>query len=225
MEVTKPLYYPKRLLPRKDYHAITNLSKLPHMRLFYLVRQANTLTINEGKTVVENYFQTTEFLRGLSTNLLSICKREDNNWKLKKGAADRFKSPWLPNEKVECPTDEDVDWNLNRPYVSVKIKDVLSLHQLGIGINDKAGNPLNVEKLTFEIKHAPTCCNFWHFEISVVVHFNNGDKLTLTEDGKKLPGHNSHTLVKMFVKQTQFEKIIRENNKETEYRLPRYVYK
>lgn len=225
MKETKPLYYPKRLLPKDDYHVIKELSKFSHMGLFYLARQQNASTFKKEKSVVENYFPATEFLRGLSTNLLSVCKKKDNNWKLKKGVDDKFKASWLPHKIVEYPMEQDVDWNLDRPYVSVKIKDVFSLYQLGTGIRDNVGNPLNIEKLTFKIKHAPTCCNFWHFEIFVIVNFMNGKQLTLKEEGEKLPNNNSHTLVKMFIKQAQFENIIRTDKRETEYRLPKYMYK
>lgn len=157
--------YPEHLLPQENYKKITNT-----LGEYYLVRQI-TIENNLGDDNKATAFNASHWHEGLSTSLLSEYTISDvdffvsgkdepdciKEWEDEEGQR-QYPNGLMPNK---------YDYVKDRKCVIVKISDLLNFELENQTFSVK-GIPVKKYEnadLFITVEHAPTNCNFWHFNI------------------------------------------------------------
>lgn len=156
--------YPHRLLPRADYH---NIVVDAYLDDFFLLRYAlGNASIKKGDKSFARHFKSSQFFDGLSVNLLSVFRKQDAAFMVLGSAGDPQHQEWKQGNDPFIVDDRLLKYSRYRGFVGIKIKD---LNRAKIDKRDIKVDGVTIRKdeVHFKIEHAPTLCNFWHFNIHI----------------------------------------------------------
>lgn len=213
-------FYHKRILPRADYHKIivdTYLEK------FFLLRYSiGDVSIKKGDKYIAKHFNSSQFYDGLSVNLLSVFHKQDAAFKVLGSAQDPQHNCWNSGDSPVCMQDSMLKYLRNRGFVGIRIKDLYKarIDKREIKIN---GVLKRNDKVYFKLEHAPTKCNFWHFNIHIEAINSNDNSKYLLRD---LEGYSKNQLSKVAADLLhQIEDYVKCRSKMKAYPLPKSYYK
>jgi hypothetical protein len=173
--------YPTHLLPNINYKIIAWTDDLLPL---YLIRHTPTNRENlflPGTRIInpDAIEIPSERLSDLSTNLLGESKIDDVYIKVTNNS---FLEPWVEGSSVITPYfNADFCIDNERGYFYWKIQDIITC-------SIKPTEIVTISKtfdLSFEVKHTPKRCNFWHFSISVFADNTNVNSLQISEKQKR----------------------------------------
>lgn len=156
--------YPSHLYPNKRYKKITyDFSLGDHFLLRYTKED---VPLDKGEQLLGKHMCASRFFNGCSTNLLSRYRKTDARFIVKGTANSPQHEDW--NEGDSCYNLREIDFQYNkkRGYIGIKISDLLGvcIDKRPIVVN---GIKIREDKVFLKIEHAPTKCNFWHFNIVI----------------------------------------------------------
>lgn len=165
--------YPKRLYPSKNNKRIVvDFSMDEH----YLLRYSDSnRPIYTSESDLGKHFHPSRFFNGCSVNLLSVYRKCDARY-LVHGKADAPQhQEWNEGDSSFLLKKKDYRYKKNRGFLGVKIGDLKNtfIDKAQIKVN---GAVIREDKIFFDIEHAPTKCNFWHFNIMIYgINSNTND--------------------------------------------------
>ena len=166
--------YPFHLVPQPHYRLLDS----QNFRSGRLLRRTSQPTITDaaGKILPDQLSHPTEDLaRHFSVNLLGNFLAADAAWILQPGPAKaQLANAWQPGLPGQCPSPEEAEcvaadkWG----YYWLLLAELHECSFTSIG-----------EEFVCRVCHAPTRCNYWHFEL----HFHNrtGDVYALDSKQRK----------------------------------------
>ena len=156
--------YPNKLYPHKNYKPIAVDFSLND---YYLLRYTiDDEPANDRQNDLGKHFSPSRFYNGCSTNLLSIYKKCDARYIVHGKADSPQHTEWKEGKSHYHLTLSDYHYKKNRGFVGIKINDLRAtfIDKRSIVVQ---GAVVREDKVYFEIEHAPTKCNFWHFNIMI----------------------------------------------------------
>lgn len=204
------LKYPKHILPKKGYKRIDNCD-IPHESIFLRTIKGQTQPCSQEdiKKGYKAYARKDHWRGGLSVNLLGRYSIEDCKYHLLKN--NTCSDDWKEKDgDAKLPSTDNFEYVDNMPYVGLSAKCVKEFNFIYKDANQQFSfdnrileeGPVNI---TLDYCHAPTQCNFWHFNIWALLHQNGNRKCINTieefENNEDYIDALSHStmLVPMFV--------------------------
>lgn len=160
----KKRIYPNKLYPQKNYKPLAvDLSLNDYYLLRYTV---DNKPVKDGQKELGKHFCPSRFYNGCSTNLLSVYKKCDARYIVHGNAHSPQHQDWKEGKSHHQLSFSDFHYKKNRGFVGVKIEDLRAtfIDKRSIVVQ---GTVVRNDKVYFEVEHAPTRCNFWHFNIMV----------------------------------------------------------
>ena len=154
--------YPNHLYPKKIYKKIIFDSKLnDHCLLRYT---SSDKPIEKGK--LGEHMGASQFSGGCSVNLLSVYRKCDSRYAVNGKSDAPQHQYWNEEDSSYVLHSKDFKYDKKREFIGVKIKDVRSTYidNRSIIVN---GTKIRDDKVFFDIEHAPTRCNFWHYNMYI----------------------------------------------------------
>lgn len=184
-------YYHRRVLPNPRYKRITVDA---YLNDFFLLRYTDKdKPIKKGELNLATHFSASQFKEGLSVNLLSVYRKQDACFKVL-GTKDAPQHQcWVEGTQPYIPSDDILKYSKNRGYVGIRIKHLYTacIEKREIKVQ---GTKLRDDKVYFILEHAPTVCNFWHFNIHIeAINSATNEKYLL----KDVPDYSSNQLSKV----------------------------
>ena len=156
--------YPSKLYPQKKYKLlIVDYSLNNHYLLRYTI---DNEPINESQKDLGKHFCPSRFYNGCSTNLLSVYRKCDARYIVHGKADFPQHQNWKEGDHYYSLKTSDFHYKKKRGFIGVKIKDLRSLYIDKYRIVVQ-GAVVREDKVYFNVEHAPTKCNFWHFNVLI----------------------------------------------------------
>lgn len=178
--------YPAHILP-SHLHKHLRSTDIPDHACFArkISSCALPLTIQDIYDNKQAYTQAKEFWEGVSVSLISVYKTRDVRFKIKKDCDRDYHALW-DNGDVDLPKSQDVIYDKEATYVGMSADKIKSA-----AFNVRATESfMNSEKLskfaelipsiTLKFEHAPTLCNYWHFNIFMYTGEKDTERLDLS---------------------------------------------
>ncbi|QNE38589.1 hypothetical protein F1C16_02990 [Hymenobacter sp. NBH84] len=154
--------YPTHILPKEDYILLNDTAVLnlaDHWLLRHDKEAVHPRTDN-GK-LTNNIItkpQTDHLTKNLSLSLFGLFQGEDTAWWPIKGITNSAEvhKEWQTGEEGRVPSEQEYYCEAQPGYWRISIK---WLHGRKFTVDGK--------EYKCSIKHAPTVCNYWHFELHV----------------------------------------------------------
>lgn len=212
--------YPHRVLPRTDYKKIVVDAFLDN---FFLLRYAlGDISIKKGDTNYARHFKASQFFDGLSVNLLSVFRKQDAAFKVLGSADDPQHQEWQEGNDPFSLDEGMLKYSRYRGFVGIKIKDLnkAKIDKRAIKID---GVTIREDEVHFTLEHAPTLCNFWHFNIHIEgINSNNHEYYLLRNE----EGYKNSQLSKVAADLLhQIEDYVVSRKRMRAYKLPKTYYK
>lgn len=186
--------YPAHLVPQPFYRRLESQQVVSGR----VLRRASQPDVTDmaGKILPDQLSHPTEDLaRHFSVNLLGDFQVRDTAWVISRGEAKaRLTSAWQPGETGIRPAADEAECTpaTHWGYYWLLLQEVHGCEFESIG-----------EKFTCHIHHAPTRCNYWHFEL----HFHNqtGDVFLLEPKLRKKVAPKLRAWLQDYVHTTHLE--------------------
>lgn len=156
--------YPQKLLPKKNFAIIDD--KISYLNKLYLIRHTPKKSKEIGRT---------HELPQYSLNLLGIFKTKHSKIKLKNPNSP-YSDYWLSGDKNLRPKWNEIKRDSKRGEIYFKFSEVNNFP-----FPIESGKQFS--KYNLALKHKPTKCNFWHFEIKW--YDDNDNEVVIDTSGKK----------------------------------------
>lgn len=213
-------FYHQRILPRPDYHKITVDT---YLEKFFLLRYSiGDKSIKKRDSNIAKHFVASQFYDGLSVNLLSVFHKQDAAFKVLGTAQEQQHNCWSTGDSPICMQDSMLKYLRCRGFVGIRIKDLYKakIDKWEIKINGVSQRNDNVY---FKLEHAPTKCNFWHFNIHIEAINSIDNSKYLLRD---IEGYSKNQLSKVAGELLhQIEDYVKRRCKMKAYPLPKSYYK
>lgn len=168
--------YPKHIIPDCLNRHIRQEHVPNHahfVRLLNLIEKTPS-TRKEIHDSIDKYVKADEFAKGMSVYLIDKYRPGHSRFKIHKDS-DHFHNPWIKGE-CNCPKENDFKCEEDVFYAIVPVRRVkeasIDIKEL---IKESFSNDKDIlnkdkvlealEKINLRYEHAPTLCNFWHFNI------------------------------------------------------------
>ena len=204
--------YPKNIIPHYLNKHIRQ-EHVPHHAYFVRLLNLGKKTPsnkNEIHNDLVNYVKADEFADGMSVYLLDIYKPQHSRFKIN-DESKWLHNPWIKGD-CNCPQTGDYKCVDKVCYVLIPVKQIKrASFDVGKFIQESFSNDndlLNkdiiiesLKKITLRYEHAPTLCNFWHFNI--FMYDINGKKI----DSEYFAAKKIERVARAVKKTTDFENI------------------
>lgn len=212
--------YHKRVLPSPSFKKIVIDT---YLNDFFLLRYSDhDRPIKKGEKNLASHFSASQFYGGLSVNLLSVYRKQDACFKVIGSKDDPQHQPWNDGDAPFAPFEKILKYSRYRGFVGIRIKHLLraKIDKRPIKVQ---GVTLRNDKAYFKLEHAPTVCNFWHFNIHIEAVNSETNQEYLLKD---LNGYSNNQLTKVAVDLLhQIEDYVKPRKYMYRYNLPKCYYK
>ena len=178
--------YPAHILP-SHLHKHLRCTEIPNHACFARKISSCALPLTE-QDIYDNkqvYTQAKEFLEGVSVSLISVYKTRDVRFKIKKDSDRDYHTLW-GNGDVELPESKDVIYDKATPYVGMSANKIKSA-KFNVRATESFVNSEKLSKfadliplITLKFEHAPTLCNYWHFNIFMYTGEKDTERLDIS---------------------------------------------
>lgn len=157
--------YPVRLLPLPSYHKIKDSDITRNMYFIRQIRRGHQIKrIKNLRSKCEKLLSASEFYGGISCNLLSVFKKSDAAFLPSNDDLLGYTDYWNEGDAARYPTEGNYEYYPWQGYFGFKVKDVYEF-EADIPIKNKNGKTIRTDTALLRFVHAPTYCNFWHFNL------------------------------------------------------------
>lgn len=178
--------YPRRILPSPNYHNIKEEDVPFNAFLLRQIRRKHQVkTIRVLRSKCESILSASEFYKGISCNLLSTVFRKEHSFFIPSNDAELgYIEDWHPGDSPILPTEGNCEYLPWQGYCGFKVSDLYEF-EADIPIKNKNGTVVRTDVCLIRFEHAPTLCNFWHFNLFLYAkHSNTGEIYNLKDPEK-----------------------------------------
>lgn len=157
--------YPVRLLPLHSYHKIKDSDITQNMYFIRQIRRGYQIKhIRNLRSKCKKLLSASEFYGGISCNLLSIFKKSDAALLPSNDDQLGYTEYWNEGAAARFPTEGNYECYPWQGYFGFMVKDVYKF-EAEIPIKNSKGKTIRKDTALLRFVHAPTYCNFWHFNL------------------------------------------------------------